>query len=263
MDEPRAGSGRGHPLVEKPQSLSARTPVRHVSVAPETPDSTTAPGASSPSVGRVRRRHRTWEGSSTKLMVAEQKEIREREMLAEMGRGRSSTSITGKLASLLPSLYSRHSSDSGFHSRRGEEENERIKMGNVGGAGGFFGGAEFFVTDSRPPSLQVSRSASRAESQASSIFSSDCLEVNFYFIAMKMSCLTSQDDAEPSVRVVPGGDVTESYRLGTLLGEGAFSKVSLFNNCLHLKHTISLWFLPGFPCRKSCRTRWFGSCQGD
>jgi len=116
--------------------------------------------------------------------VAEQKEIREREMMAEqMSRGRSSTSITGKLASLLPSLYSRHSSDSGFHSRR----------------------------DSRPPSLQVSRSASRAESVGSSIFSSDCLE----------------DEPEPSVRVVPGGDVTESYRLGTLLGEGAFSKVFL------------------------------------
>ena len=171
MDEPRAGAGRGHPLVGKPQSLSARTPARQVSLAPETPDCTTPPCTSSPGVGRVRRRHRTWEGSSTKLMVAEQKEIREREMMEEqMSRGRSSTSITGKLVSaLLPSLYSRHSSDSGFHSRRGEE---RMKMGNVG--------VELFVTDSRPPSLQVSRSASRAESVGSSIFSSDCLEVQFF-----------------------------------------------------------------------------------
>merc|ERR1719341_3079177 len=140
-----------------------------------------------------------------KLMVAEQKEIREREMMAEqMSRGRSSNSITGKLVSaLLPSLYSRHSSDSGFHSRRGEQGDERMKIGDFG--------VELFVTDSRPPSLQVSRSASRAESVGSSIFSSDCLE----------------DEPEPSVRVVPGGDVTESYRLGTLLGEGAFSKVFL------------------------------------
>ena len=170
MDEPRAGTSRGHPLVGKPQSLSARTPpARQVSLAPETPDcvNAPAPGMSTPGVGRVRRRHRTWEGSSTKLMVAEQKEIREREMMAEqMSRGRSSTSMTGKLASLLPSLYSRHSSDSGFHSRRGEE---RMKIG-----------VELFVTDSRPPSLQVSRSASRAESVGSSIFSSDCLEVQFY-----------------------------------------------------------------------------------
>ena len=172
MDEPRAGAGRGHPLGGKPQSLSARTPARQVSLAPETPECTTPPcTASSPGVGRVRRRHRTWEGSSTKLMVAEQKEIREREMMAEqMSRGRSSTSITGKLVSaLLPSLYSRHSSDSGFHSRRGEQGDERMKMGDVG--------VELFVTDSRPPSLQVSRSASRAESVGSSIFSSDCLEV--------------------------------------------------------------------------------------
>ena len=107
-------------------------------------------------------------------MVAEQKEIREREMMAEqMSRGRSSTSITGKLVSaLLPSLYSRHSSDSGFHSRRGEQGDERMKIGDVG--------VELFVTDSRPPSLQVSRSASRAESVGSSIFSSDCLEVLFF-----------------------------------------------------------------------------------
>ena len=28
------------------------------------------------------------------------------------------------------------------------------------------------------------------------------------------------------MRVVPGGNVNDSYRLGTLLGEGAFSKVS-------------------------------------
>ena len=41
-------------------------------------------------------------------------------------------------------------------------------------------GVELFVTDSRPPSLQVSRSASRAESVGSSIFSSDCLEVLFF-----------------------------------------------------------------------------------
>ena len=110
------------------------------------------------------------------MMVAEQKEIREREMMEEqMSRGRSSTSITGKLVSaLLPSLYSRHSSDSGFHSRRGEE---RVKMGN--------GGVELFVTDSRPPSLQVSRSASRAESVGSSIFSSDCLEVQFFSMMWK------------------------------------------------------------------------------
>jgi len=74
-----------------------------------------------------------------------------------------------------------------------------------------WGDVELLFTDSRPPSLQVSRSASRAESVGSSIFSSDCLE----------------DEPEPSVRVVPGGDVTESYRLGTLLGEGAFSKVFL------------------------------------
>ena len=47
-----------------------------------------------------------------------------------------------------------------------------MKMGDVG--------VELFVTDSRPPSLQVSRSASRAESVGSSIFSSDCLEVPFY-----------------------------------------------------------------------------------
>ena len=176
MDEPRAGAGRGHPLVERPQSLSARTPpARQVSLAPETPDCTTAPCTFTPGVGRVRRRHRTWEGSSTKLMVAEQKEIREREMMAEqMSRGRSSTSITGKLASLLvPSLYSRHSSDSGFHSRnRGEGVDE--KMGES------WGDVVLFVTDSRPPSLQVSRSASRAESVGSSIFSSDCLEVPFY-----------------------------------------------------------------------------------
>ena len=178
MDEPRAGAGRGHPLVGRPQSLSARTPpARQVSLAPETPDCTTAPSTSTPGVGRVRRRHRTWEGSSTKLMVAEQKEIREREMMAEqMSRGRSSTSITGKLASLLvPSLYSRHSSDSGFHSRnRGEGTDERMNMGES------WGDVELLFTDSRPPSLQVSRSASRAESVGSSIFSSDCLEVPFY-----------------------------------------------------------------------------------
>lgn len=34
-----------------------------------------------------------------------------------------------------------------------------------------------------------------------------------------------QDEAVPTVRVVPGGDVSEVYRLGTLLGDGAFSKV--------------------------------------
>jgi len=52
-----------------------------------------------------------------------------------------------------------------------------MKMGNVG--------VELFVTDSRPPSLQVSRSASRAESVGSSIFSSDCLEVPFFSMMWK------------------------------------------------------------------------------
>ena len=239
MEEPRAGAGREHPLEGKPLSLSARTSARQVSVAPETPDC----------VGRVRRRHRTWEGSSTKLMVAEQKEIREREMMAEqMSRGKSSTSITGKLASLLvPALYSRHSSDSGFHSRRGE----RMKMGDV----------EFFVTDSRPPSLQVSRSASRAESQGSSIFSSDCLEVAFYSSTYKSASPTFQDEPEPSVRVVPGGDVTESYRLGTLLGEGAFSKVSSCSLEKNLKNKTLL--SSGVSSRIPCGARRFGCCQSD
>ena len=37
---------------------------------------------------------------------------------------------------------------------------------------------KFLATDSRPPSLQVSRSASRAESLGSSFYSSECFEVS-------------------------------------------------------------------------------------
>ena len=135
---------------------------------------------------KVRRRHRTWEGSSsTKAMVAEQKELREREMLAEMVRGKSSTSITTKIASLLPySLYSRQSSDSGFHSRsRGEERvvDEKVEMEAVMQKGVENVKREvvkFLAADSRPPSLQVSRSASRAESLGSSFYSSEAFEVS-------------------------------------------------------------------------------------
>ena len=179
MDEPRAGGDSGHPLEGKPTSFSARTPARQVSVSPETPGT---PGE----VKKVRRRHRTWEGSSsTKAMVAEQKELREREMLAEMGRGKSSTSITTKIASLLPySLYSRHSSDSGFHSRsRGEVGvvDEKVRMGavmQIGVENVKREDVKLLAADSRPPSLQVSRSASRAESLGSSFYSSECFEVS-------------------------------------------------------------------------------------
>ena len=60
------------------------------------------------------------------------------------------------------------------------------------------------------------------------------------------------------MRVVPGGNVNDSYRLGTLLGEGAFSKVS--------SHTMKeSYFTPatGVSCRVSSGARRLGCGQGD
>ena len=60
------------------------------------------------------------------------------------------------------------------------------------------------------------------------------------------------------MRVVPGGNVNDSYRLGTLLGEGAFSKVS--------SHTMKESYLipaTGVSCRVSGGARRLGCGQGD
>ena len=81
---------------------------------------------------RGRRRHRTWEGSSRKgsrrgSMVAEQLEHRER-MMEEVGGEPSvcrevltrTSSMAGRLAAycgVQAGTFSRHSSDSGFHSQ--------------------------------------------------------------------------------------------------------------------------------------------------
>ena len=60
------------------------------------------------------------------------------------------------------------------------------------------------------------------------------------------------------MRVVPGGNVNDSYRLGTLLGEGAFSKVSL-----HTMNECYLILATGVSCRVSGGARRLGCCQGD
>ena len=84
---------------------------------------------------------------------------------------------------------------------------------------------------SRPSSVPVSRTGSKTESwsrsegraeSTSSLYSSDCPEVRREVWG---GDLDHQEEVVATVRVVPGGDVTEVYQLGTLLGDGAFSKV--------------------------------------
>ena len=60
------------------------------------------------------------------------------------------------------------------------------------------------------------------------------------------------------MRVVPGGNVNDSYRLGTLLGEGAFSKVS--SNTMKESYSI---LAIGVSCRVSGGARRLGCGQGD
>jgi calcium/calmodulin-dependent protein kinase I len=68
----------------------------------------------------------------------------------------------------------------------------------------------FSIKTSRPPSTPVSR--------RSSIFS---------FSSQTSAETESDDELLSHVNVVPGGDVTDTYDLKQLLGEGAFSKVYL------------------------------------
>lgn len=103
------------------------------------------------------------------------------------------------LLSILPNFsFSRHSSDSGYQSKRASRPSS-VPVSRTGSK-----------TESWSKAESWSRSEGRAES-TSSLYSSDCPE----------------EEVVATVRVVPGGDVTEVYQLGTLLGDGAFSKVYL------------------------------------